>query len=207
MENIILLGSKSKSRQRLLSEASIPFKIIEQSVDETILDWNLPLNDLVESIAVYKMEHIILPMGANENETIFVLTADTLGLDSNGNINGKPKDKADAISKIKSYRNGAETGTAFCLDKKIWKNNNWVLDSRIIRFVSAKYLFYVPDNWIERYLQLSIAAGIHYSQVSGAVAIEEFGAQFLKTVEGSYTAIVGLPMYELRESLEELKFW
>ena len=104
---------------------------------------------------------------------------------------------------------GAQTATAFCLDKKKWdsNNNNWQTEIRILQYVKSKYIFDVPDNWIERYFELSIAAGINYMNVSGAVAIEEFGAQFLKSIEGSYTAVVGLPMYELRESLSEIGFF
>ena len=42
--------------------------------------------------------------------------------------------------------------------------------------------------------------------VSGAVAIEEFGAQYLKSISGSYTAVVGLPLYEVKEALIDLNF-
>ncbi len=42
---------------------------------------------------------------------------------------------------------------------------------------------------------------------SGAVAIEDYGAQFLKTVDGSHSAIIGLPLFELREALDELGFF
>lgn len=207
MKNILYLGSKSRSRQRLLNEASIQFKVVEQSADETLCDWNKPLRQLVELIALYKMEHVIIPDGKKENDYCFVLTADTLGIDYQGNICGKPIDKEDAIKKIKAYRYGAETGTAFCLEKRIWKSDKWFSEKRIIKFVNATYIFDIPDDWIERYFELSIASGISYMQLSGAVAVEEFGAQFLKTINGSYTAVVGLPMYELREALIEFEFF
>ncbi len=206
-KNILYLASQSKSRQKLLKDANIPYKLIEQSADETVCDWTLPLKQLVEDIAVHKMNHIILPKNAKENEISYVLTADTLGINFEGKICGKPSDKNDAIQKIKSYRKGAQTGTAFCLDKKIFKNGKWEIQERILKFASAKYIFDVPDDWIEKYFELSINAGISYMQLSGAVAIEEFGAQFLKNINGSYTAVVGLPMFELRESLSENGFF
>lgn len=191
----------------LLKQASIPFELAEQEANEADCDWGLPLQQLVESIALHKIKHVILPDGKSKDDISFVLTADTLGLDGNGNICGKPIDKEDAIKKIKSYRNGARTGTAFCLDKRKWSGSSWELDKRIVKFVEAQYIFDVPDHWIERYFELSIDAGINYMNVSGAVAIEEFGAQFLKSLNGSYTAVVGLPMYELREALDELEFF
>lgn len=207
MKNILLLASTSKSRQRLLHESKIPFEIVKQDADESNFDWTLPLKDIVEQIAVHKMNHVILPKGQKEGQFCFVLTADTLGRDSKGNICRKPTSKQDAIDMIKSYRTGSQTGSAFCLDKKIWKNNKWETHTRVLEFVNSTYIFDIPDNWIERYFELSKAAGIDYMQVSGAVAIEEFGAQFLKTMNGSYTAVVGLPMYELRQALEKLDFF
>lgn len=204
--NILLLGSKSESRKRLLRDAGIEFKIVDQRADESMCDWRVPLIELVESIAVHKMEHVIMPVG-QEDDCYFVLTADTLGIDSKGNICAKPIDKQDAISKLKSYRFGAETCTAFCLDKKIFKEGSWFVEKRIVNYASGQYIFNVPDDWIERYFELSIKAGIEYTKVSGAVAIEEFGAQFLQHIDGSYTAVVGLPMYELREALIKISFF
>lgn len=207
MLNTLLVGSKSKSRERLIKESGINFKIVEQDFSENDIPWNLPLENLVKTIALHKMDHVILPLGKKINEHCFVVTADTLGIDSENNICGKPKDKQDAIKKIKSYRNGAQTTTAFCLDKKIWKQNKWEIENRIVKFASAKYIFDVPDNWIDKYIDLSKNSDIDYLKISGAVAIEEFEAQFLKYIQGSYTAVMGLPMYELREALFEIGFF
>jgi predicted house-cleaning NTP pyrophosphatase (Maf/HAM1 superfamily) len=40
----------------------------------------------------------------------------------------------------------------------------------------------------------------------GAGRIEDFGENFLKSVNGSYTTILGLPMFELRRALKEIGF-
>jgi septum formation protein len=207
MTNLIYLASKSKSRHKLLKDSGIQFKIVEQDADEKSISWGFALADLVKKIALLKMDHVILPLGKNENEICFVLTADTLGVNSNNQICGKPKDKQEAIQMIKSYRKGAQTCTAFCLDRKIWKNNKWIVDDRIMKEVCTEYIFDVPDNFIEEYFALSRLAGIDFMQVSGAVAIEEFGSQFLKSINGSYSAVVGLPMYEVREALTKIDFF
>jgi len=187
----------------LLRESKIPFTVIEQDADETFCDWNLPIPQLVERIALYKMEHAIVPAGTKENETCFVLTADTLSSDPQGITNGKPIDRDDAIKKIKAGRGGAShLSTAFCLDKKIWQTNKWRLQGRIIQVVNASYIFDVPDHWIERYMEHSVGL-----RASGAVAIEHYGAQFLKTVNGSHSTIIGLPLFELREALDKIGFF
>lgn len=202
MKHTLLLASKSASRQRLLTEAQIPFKVIEQEADEAQCDWNKPLDQVVKSIALHKMQHAILPTAAKENEVCFVLTADTLDQDMFGKINGKPSDRAQAIEMIKRARGGSQICTAFCLEKKIWRKDAWHLIKRIEKIVGAQYFFIIPDDWIETYLQ-----NTKVLEVSNAISIEEFGGQFLKHIDGSYTTIVGLPMFELRQALEELGFF
>lgn len=201
MEKKLFLGSKSRSRQELLKQARIPFQIVEQDADETVCDWNLSFNEIVQSIALYKMEHVVLPSGA-DCAICFVLTADTMTCGTDGSMNGKPVDRDDAIKKIKNAKDGAVTGTAFCLDKKIWRDNVWHTEQRIRRYAEGSCLFDVPDEWLEIYL----AQPFVYSS-AGALFVEGFGAQFVKEIHGSYTAIIGLPMFELREALIEIGFF
>ncbi len=198
----LFLASKSSSRKMLLEQAHIPFTIVGQDADEAACDWGLPLVQLVQSIALYKMDHAILPLGNREGEHCFVLTADTLSQDKDGTINGKPVDRADAVAKIKRARNGSRLCTAFCLDKRVWQQGKWEIVHREQQQIFAEYIFNVPDQWIETYLDNS--PGL---QASNAIAIEEFGGQFLYEVRGSYTTIVGLPMYELRQALEQYGFF
>lgn len=199
-EKTLYLGSTSRSRQMLLNEAEISFTLLEQSADETQCDWGLSLQQVVENIALYKMDHVLLPQ-AQEGDICFVLTADTLTENKFGEIEGKPIDRVDAVKKLKSARNGVRTETAFCLDRRIYKDNNWLVDVRIRQSVGATYCFDVPDSVIDFYLDNVPVVG------SCAIAIEGFGGQFLKEIDGSYTAVVGLPMYELRETLIKLGFF
>ena len=197
----LFLASQSVSRQYLLKEAKIPFDLLQQQADETVCDWSLPLEQVVLSIALHKMKHVLLP-DANEGDEILVLTGDTLSQNSNGEIEGKPIDKQDAIRKIKNAREGTRLCTAFCLDLKRFENGTWQTVERIHKAVGASYRFYVPDEWIERYIEHSLSLSC-----SNAIAVESYGSQFLKEVTGSYTAIVGLPMFEVREALNSLGFW
>lgn len=175
--------------------------MIGHSADESACNWNLPLEKLVESIALSKMEHVALRPG-NPGAYAFVLTADTLSRDVSGVISGKPISRDDARKKLIEARQGMYTGTAFCLDKRVWSDGAWRVDERIVRFVGASYKFNVPDAWIERYLDATTSL-----TCSAAIAIEGYGGIFLQDVQGSYTTIVGLPLYELREALEQLNFF
>lgn len=202
MKNILLLGSKSYSRKLLLNQARIPFQIVEQEADESQCDWNLPMPQVVANIALYKMNHVIMPHGSKEGDVAYVLTADTLSQERDGTISGKPTDAQDAIDKIRRARAGMRTGTAYCLDKRVWRAGKWEVEQRIQGYVEAEYIFAIPEEWVERYMQNTISLS-----ASGAIAIEEYGAQFLKEVQGSYSAIVGLPLFEVREALEKLGFF
>ena len=201
MKNILYLASQSSSRQQLLKESDISFKLLSQDADESACDWGLSLDKLVAAISLHKMNHAVLPAGS-EGDTLYIITADTLSRDANGEIQGKPKNKEDAIVKIKQARKGTKLCSAFCLDKKIFRNGEWKIVERIHEVVAAEYLFYVPDEWIEPYLEKSVGLSC-----SNAIAVELFGAQFLKSVRGSYSTIVGLPMYEVRQALEQMGFF
>lgn len=202
IKNILYFGSKSKPRRMLLEEAQIPFTVIDQDADESQCDWGLPLPQLVMSIALHKMKHVILPDGNKEGDICFVLTADTMSHDKTGKIHGKPVDRADAITKIKAAREGSFLCTAFCLERCIWQSGEWVKQERIADVVSADFIYYVADEWIDYYLERT-----PFLDVSGAIAVENFGNQFLKTVNGSYSTIIGLPLFELRNALEKLGFF
>jgi septum formation protein len=161
----------------------------------------MPLPPLVETIAKHKMAQVIMPKG-EEGKLLFVLTADTLTQDLQGAILGKPESREHAISMVKAVRAGARVGTAFCLDKKLFRYDSWQIQERIIMYVEAHCIFNVPDRWIESYLNNSPALSC-----SGSIAMDGYGAQFLHSINGSYTTILGLPMSELREALEKIGFF
>jgi len=201
MNNILLLASQSISRRLLLVKAQIPFVLLDQDANEAECDWGLPLPQLVESIAKHKMAQIIMPQGI-EGQHLFVLTADTLTQDKKGTMLGKPSNKQHAYTMLNTIRQGAQVGTAFCLDKKVYRFDRWQIEERVIEYVQAECVFVVPDWAVDYYLENSLAM-----KASGAITIEGFGAQFLKSINGSYSAIMGLPLYEVRKALEKLNFF
>jgi septum formation protein len=203
----LYLGSSSMSRRRLLKGAGIGYELVAQSADEQKCDWGLPLQKLVESIAVFKMEHVQLPDG-HEGDRCFVLTADTLGVDHKGTICGKPSTIEKAKAMIRSFRYGARTGTGVCIDRRIFCDGVWSIEARVITYADATYVYDVPENYIDRYVsELKKYSDLECTQVSGGIAIEGYGNRFLKRLEGSYTAVVGLPLYEMQQALSELGFF
>lgn len=198
----LLLASKSYSRQMLLTKALIPFSIIGQEADETLCDWTLQLDEVVLSIARLKMQRAVLPAGIKENDICFVLTADTLIEDIQGKKQGKPVDLEDAYKKISILEHGAKLATGFCITKNQWDGKNWIEVVREERVVFTYYTIIIPSAWKEKYFENTIAL-----QCAGSHAGEDFGMQFVKELRGSYSGALGLPLFELREALEKLKFF
>ncbi|MFA5998654.1 MAG: Maf family protein [Candidatus Babeliales bacterium] len=201
MEYILYLASGSSSRRGMLMAAGIPFQVTEHTADELSCSLDQPLESLVTQITLLKMNHVSIPDGV-EGQVAFTLTADTMTLDSYNRLHGKPVDRQDAKNMLVSCRNGALIGTAFCLQKKIFQNGTWHVQQQIIGYDQAWCVIDVPDVFIDFYLDR-----IPFTQVSGGITIEGFGEQFVKEVNGCYSAILGMPMYKLREALYELKFY
>jgi septum formation protein len=194
MKNIVYLGSKSLSRQKLLADSLIPFLLVSQDADEQVCSLDGSLEGLVTAIALQKMEHTIIPDTLEES---FVLTADTMVKDSQGRIFGKPSDHDDAVTMIKSARNGMRLATAFCLEHRL----GFVIN-RVVRVCVAEYVIDVPDCWIDWTIENSIGM-----QCAGGFAMEGIGLQFLKHLNGSFSNLMGLPLYELRNELFAMKFF
>lgn len=201
IKNQLFLASQSSSRKMLLQSCQIPFSLLAQSADESQCSLSQPLEHLVRQLALLKMKHISLPI-ADEGCVAFFLTADTMTMDSSGNLLGKPVDRKDAVRMLKSCRNGAIVGTAFCLERKIFKSNNWITQETIVDYDQASCIVDIPDVFLDFYLDR-----VSFMHVSGGIAIEGFGDQFVTEIKGSYSAILGLPMYKVREALYVLGFY
>ncbi len=206
LKYVLYLASSSQTRRNLLADAQIPFAIITQTADESVVSLdNRPLREVVEEIAMLKMNHVQIPDGKVDGQIVFVVTADTLTLTGDVGsfeIFGKPKDREHAQYMLKAGRKGSTTGTAFCVQKLVWKSSSWHKLDEQAGYGEGWNLIDIPDAWIDFYLD-----HIDYMNLSGAIKIRGLCEQFTKEVRGSYSAIMGLPMYELRETLMGMGFY
>lgn len=215
----LFLASASRMRKQLLEEAGIDFSCVSHAADERSCPWDGDLTELTCRLARLKMEAVLLPVGIRDGQLCFVLTADTLtramAKDEEHNdssiigkpIIGKPKDHADAIAIIKRVRDGVCCATGFCLERRVWQDGSWYTQQQYTGSASGWCTLAIADNEIEDYfVQLKKHSGFDYMALAGAFSITGYGAQFLKEVHGSYSAILGLPMAEVRTGLKELGF-
>lgn len=197
----LYLASQSSSRNMLLQSSQIPFSLLTQDAEESQCSLSQPLEQLVRQLALLKMKHVKLPI-AEEGSVAFFLTADTMTRDSFGQLLGKPVDREDAIRMLKSCRKGAVIGTAFCLERKIFQRDIWITQKTVVGYDQASCVVNIPDAFLDFYLDR-----VSFMHVSGGIAIEGFGDQFVSEVKGSYSAILGLPMYKIRQALYDLGFY
>lgn len=204
-KDILYLASQSASRRELLQAAGIEFKTIDQTADESKVVRMGSVNNFVMFIARAKMKSVVLPEYVEgAPDYLFVLTADSLTFHKESDtIFGKPKDKDDA-RRMLNFKRGRtiEVLTGCCLEKKVWRKGAWRIEAGHEWEVSGALEFVLTPEDIELYLE-SVPHAMH---ASGAGVIEGFGFNFLKTVNGSYTAIMGLPIFELRQALKRMQF-
>lgn len=202
----LYLASQSKARAHLLAEAGYTFSVIESSADERSVAWQkVPLQQLTQQLAQLKMDHVRIPVGGCEGDTCIVLTADTLCVDMHGIVQGKPDDFAHAARMVEGIKRGSTCGTGFCVDKRVWRNGVWAQEQRVIGYADAFVVFDIaPERVVHYFEQLKLLDGYDYLKLAGAFSIRGYGAQFVKEIRGSYSSIIGLPMYQVRCAFESV---
>lgn len=183
----IILASASPRRSELLESAGIKFQVIPGHINETPLPGEKPV-DHVLRLAEQKAREV-----AVREEGDFFIGADTIVV-CEDEIMGKPLDSEDAVRmlrKLSGRYHEVITGTA------IHEKAN---DCNIRRAVTTKVLFKdLSDDEISKY----VATGCPLDK-AGAYAIQGGAAFMVRSIEGSYTNVVGLPLCEVVEALRRL---
>lgn len=183
--NSLYLASGSPRRRELLTQIGVPFTVVSAAIDETPLT-NESAASYVERLARGKAAagHAAL----EDASGACVLGADTAVI-LDGQILGKPLDQADALAMLLALSDREhEVLTAIAL-----------LDGRRCetRLVSSRV----------RFRQISADEATTYwhsgepQDKAGGYAIQGLAAVFVAGLNGSYSAVVGLPVCETAELL------
>ncbi len=180
----LILASQSPRRRELLLKHGFYFEVIPSHTPET-LDPKLTAAQNALAIARQKALDV-----AKKREGI-ILAADTI-VSVKNKILGKPKDKAHAKHMLEELSGEVhEVITAFVVyDSETQKEISKIVTTK----VSFKKL---PPQFIEKYL-----ATHNPLDKAGGYAIQENGDTFIEKIEGSMTNVVGLPIEEVKKSLQ-----
>lgn len=182
----IILASASPRRAELLDQMNVNYDIQAVDIDESRCENETPLM-LVERLAIEKSQAIA---ECNANG-LPVLGADTLGV-MNNQLLVKPRDFEHAKEMLlvmsgEWHEILSAVAITFLGKTDVRINRNRVLFRELTL------------NEIEKYW----ATGEPQDK-AGAYAVQGLAAAFIKRIEGSYSGIMGLPLFETSELLENL---
>lgn len=180
---MIVLASQSPRRAELLEQIGIPFRAVAADIDETPLAGESP-EDFVRRMATAKAQAI---HAAHPDD--LVLGSDTAVV-LDGHILGKPENRQHAIDmllRLSGRDHRVLTGVALAHAQVAYA----LSDSRVFfRDISV--------DQARRYWESGEPA-----DKAGGYAIQGHAAVFIRHIEGSYSGIMGLPLFETARLLEK----
>tara|TARA_B100000945_G_scaffold160848_1_gene129155 strand:- start:1833 stop:2423 length:591 start_codon:yes stop_codon:yes gene_type:complete len=182
----LILASQSSRRRQLLKQLGVKFSVRAQDIDESYKGDEQPF-DLATRLAEEKAE-ICFKKSADPD--VVVLASDTIVV-LEEDIFVKPKDRNDAIRML--LRLSAKTHRVLtAVSARCHTKSKTILSETFVNFriISSAEAGYYWDTGEPR-------------DKAGAYAIQGFGAAFIKYIEGSYSGVMGLPLYETAELLGE----
>ena len=180
----ILLASGSPRRRELLKQLAVSFKVAAADIDESIIDGEAP-EDYVVRLA---REKALVGVEQNGGQ-VPALGSDTIVL-LDGQILGKPETRAEAESMLQSL--SGQTHQVYSAVALALEADN-VLDTLNITAVTFGKM---PVEWIRQYCQ-----GDEPMDKAGAYAVQGGTGQYIRRIEGSYSGVMGLPLFETAELL------
>lgn len=192
----IYLASASPRRRQLLDQIGVTFASIRVTVDETPLPGEAPA-DYVARVALAKARAGWETAGRDQKSyhqnprrrAVPVLGADT-SVVVDGRILGKPRDRTDAVAMLMSLS----------------AREHQVLSA--VALVASQETVRVQTNWV-RLRALSLSECQHYWDTgeprdkAGGYAIQGRAAAFVAELRGSYSGVMGLPLFETVEMLKD----
>jgi septum formation protein len=200
---MLFLASTSQSRQLLLKQAGFTFQSIPTGYQDEVIDPHLSHEKAIEKIAFNKLSQAIIPQTPPHSQAIWVIAGDTLAVDQQGIIYGKPASYHDAITLIKTLsQEPVSVITGSAIGRFEYINNQWKMTEHCSWYNSSTVLFSIPSNEIELYLKNAPEA-LH---ACGACIIEGYGSRYLEKIEGSFTGVMGLPIDQVHKNLIKLGY-
>lgn len=175
---LVILASASPRRSALLSQIGIPHRVIPAAVDER-LDPAEPVESSVRRLA----EHKALQVQRRSGAQLPVLGADTVVL-LDGELLGKPRDRATALSMLERL-----SGRAHSVLSAVALANHAGVRSAL----SRSEVRFRPLSAAECEAYWSSGEA---QDKAGAYAIQGLGAVFVEELRGSYSGVMGLPLFE-----------
>lgn len=186
----IILASGSPRRKNLLQQINLPFEVKVSSVDESF-DADLPAAKIAQELALRKARDI-----AQQCNKALVIGADTIVVFED-EILGKPADHDEArqmLDRLSGKIHHVLTGVALC---KVDASQN-ITDTTTFAERTKVVFGDLSRDDIETYV-----ADNSPLDKAGAYGIQDdFGAIFVKRIEGDYYNVVGFPLHSFYNTMK-----
>ncbi len=183
----IILASASPRRRELLAQIGIRAFVQAVDIDES----HKPGESVMTYVQRLAMEKARCGFETIKNDNnLPVLGSDTV-VEIDGRILGKPESRLQAkqmLQQLSAKKHTVHTSVA-------------IVTSEISVFgTSSSEVFFdtIDDSDIERY----IATG-ESDDKAGSYAIQGIAAQFIRNINGSFSGVMGLPLYETAQLLKQ----
>lgn len=179
----IILASGSPRRKELLEQIGMKFEIRKAEREEVITSM-IP-EEVVKELSMQKAEEV-----AGKYDGDVIIGADTV-VASEGQILGKPKDRADALRMLRLLQ-GKEhqviTGVAALLKE----------NGKVVNFAETTKVrvFPMTEEQMERYIDTG-----EPMDKAGAYGIQGSFAAYVSGIDGDYNNVVGLPVGRLYQEV------
>ena len=191
----IYLASQSPQRRLLLEQIGVRFELLLPGADEDAealeveRAGELPA-DYVERVTLAKLDAARLRLAARGIPSAPILCSDTT-VALGRRILGKPADAFEAVATLRAL--SGQTHLVITAVALGVGTNQWVaVSTSRVRFAV------MPEAAIEAY----VASGDPFGK-AGAYAIQSGVAAWIEHIEGSYSGIMGLPLFETAQLLRK----
>ena len=196
----IFLASTSPRRHALLNQVNIVHGQLAVAIDETQYPDETPI-DYIERMVMQKAVGALAVMH-DDHQQALVITADTIGVLRSGAVLQKPNDYQEAVAMWQQMSDDQhQVWTAVQVSLVGYQDGQLVLLDQQRQTVKTEVDFVkltepmMADYW---------ATGEPHDK-AGGYAIQGQGAAWVKSIHGSYSNVVGLPLVETIELINHFQ--
>ncbi|XLQ20591.1 MAG: Maf family protein [Candidatus Moraniibacteriota bacterium] len=182
----IILASSSPRRKELLKNIGLNFNVVSSDyMEDMTLD--MKPTELAKYLSLGKAQDV-----AKNHINTIIIAADTFVV-LNDDLLGKPHTEEKAFEMLQKINGQTlEVITGYTIIDTSMKYS-------ISKAVTTKiFIKKLTDDEIKSYIKTGEPL-----DKAGAFAIQGYGSIFIKEIQGSYTNVIGLPIYSLAESLKK----
>ena len=190
IETNLYLASQSPRRSELLTQIGISFDVLAVDIDETVNN-----NESAQEYVVRLASEKALAGWNTENHIKKPVLGSDTAVIINGEILGKPKTKEDARRMLQLLSGKThQVMTAVALVSKGLNTTEPEL-SNVLSVSEVTFKRLSPDE-VTNYINSG-----ECNDKAGAYAVQGMAAAFITHLSGSYSGVMGLPLYETVELL------